>query len=487
MGKPGDIFDRGHEWQALEDFVESGAPGATLGLVYGRRRQGKTFLLEALAETYGGFYFSALKQSDAQNLERLATQYRAFTRSRASIQFGNWDEAVETLLAFGEGADLPALVVIDEFPYLLDGAPELPSLLQARLSPRGEAARSWRTRLVLCGSALSTMRGLLTGTAPLRGRASLEMFVHPFGYREAGAFWGVDHDPDLAMRLHALVGGTAGYPSMCAGAVPRSGDGLDDWAVSTLLNPSSAMFREGNVVLSEEERIVEAAVYFAVFSAVSNGKTRRSQIAAAIGRTEGALAHPISVLTEARLIAPLADALKQKRTTYHIAEPVLRLHQLVIAPNEARLSRRDGAAVWREVADTVSSNIYGPHFEHLARTWCTQHASPQTIGGRVSAVAPTEVACKEHRGNHEVDVVAIETSPNAPRRILALGEAKWRSAPCTLVHLRQLEHLRSLFELSEHVKLFMFSRSGFDPGLAAEAAKRPDVELVDPNRLYRGT
>lgn len=69
--------------------------------------------------------------------------------------------------AFGEGASDPVLGVLDEFPYLLDDTPELPSLLQALLSPRREASTSWRTRLVFCGSALSTMRSLLTGSAPL--------------------------------------------------------------------------------------------------------------------------------------------------------------------------------------------------------------------------------------------------------------------------------------------------------------------------------
>lgn len=487
MDKPQDIFNRGHEWAALDAFVSSGVAGSTLGLVYGRRRQGKTFLLEALTEASGGFYFAALKQADAQNLERLAAQYQTFTRSRAGIRFRDWDEAFAALLALGERASSPVPVILDEFPYLLDGAPELPSLLQAHLSPRGKAVKSWRTRLVLCGSALSTMRGMLSGTAPLRGRASLELFVHPFDYRDAAAFWEVDHDPDLAMRLHALVGGTAAYRDMCGGTAPNSGGELDDWVVAKLLDPASAMFREGNVLLSEEEKVVDAAVYFAVLGAVSNGKTRRSEIAAAIGKSEGALAHPLGVLTQARLIATLDDAFKQKRTTYHIAEPVLRLHQLVIAPNEARLSRHHGTAVWGEVSDTVGSKIYGPHFEHLARVWCAEHAAPGSIGGQASDVMLTKVACQEHRCNHEIDVVALETSSNAPNRIIAIGEAKWRSVPCSLKHLRQLEHLRSLLRLPDSARLLLFSRSGFDADLTAEAVKRSDLELIDTDRLYHGS
>ena len=55
------------------------------------------------------------------------------------------------------------------------------------------------------------MRGLLGGTAPLRGRAKLELLVQPFDFREAADFWGVLGDPELAFQLHALVGGTPAY------------------------------------------------------------------------------------------------------------------------------------------------------------------------------------------------------------------------------------------------------------------------------------
>jgi len=487
MTKPLDVFDRDREWHALDGFVTRARRGAALGLVYGRRRQGKTFLLETLADTHGGFYFCALKQSATQNRERLAEAYRTFTRSRARVHFATWEEAMEALLALGEDAAEPVVVVLDEFPYLLDGAPELPSVLQNLLRPKGPAAQHWRTRLILCGSALSTMRSLLTGTAPLRGRASLELVLHPFGYRDAALFWQVAHDPELAVRMHALVGGTPAYRDMCTNASPTSASDFDRWVVDNLLNPASAMFREGNALLSEEDRVVDTSVYFAVLTAISQGRTRRGEIAAAVGKADGALAHPLTVLAQAGLVAPLSDAIKQKRTTHHVAEPALRLHQLIIAPNESRLTRHHAAEVWTEVADTVAARIYGPHFEHLARTWCAEHASKPTLGGTASKVGPTEVACQEHRCNHEIDVVVIEALAQSADRVTALGEAKWRSAAVGPDQLTRLEHLRTLMKLPSNVKLLLFSRAGFTDALHHVATPRGDVELVDLQRLYTGS
>jgi hypothetical protein len=331
---------------------------------------------------------------------------------------------------------------------------------------------------------MSTMTALLGGTAPLRGRAALELIVHPFGYRDAARFWGVDHDPLLAVQLNAVVGGTPAYLDMCGGTAPKSTGTFNRWVVSTLMEPSSAMFREGNIVLAEEPRVTDLAVYFSVLAAISNGNTRRGQIASTTGRREGALAHPLEVLTAAGIVEAVSDALRQKRTTYHLSEPVLRFHQLVIAPNEARLVRRRGTAVWAELADTVSSQIYGPHFESVARTWCADHASQQTLGGTASMVAPTEIACAEHHRSHEVDVVVIDRRPNEQNRVVAIGEAKWRSARASVAQVARLEHLRNLLGVPD-AKLLLFSRSGFTE--AATALRRGDLELVDLDRLYNGS
>jgi uncharacterized protein len=487
LRKPDDVFDRDSEWNALAAFVASPAAGATLGLVYGRRRQGKTYLLQALAEATGGFYGAALRLAGLQNRERLAAAYQAYRGDPVAPRFDTWSQALTALLALGDGSPEPKVVILDEFPYLLEESMELGSLLQDLLAPRREAALRWRTRLILCGSALSTMQALLTGTAPLRGRAALELSLHPLEYREAAKFWGAT-DPAVAVRLHALVGGTAGYREMAGGTGPSRISAFDRWVGNHLLNPASAMFREGTVLVAEEERVTDASVYFAVLAAISARHTRRGEIAAAVGKSEGALAHPINVLVESRLVERLADALKQKRTTYHIAEPVLRLHQLLIAPYESRLVRYQGERVWTEAAGTVSSQIYGPHFEHLARTWCEQHASEATLGGYASHVGPTVVSCPLHRANHEVDVVVVGAGHQPGSRVMAIGEAKWRHAsPVDMSVLARLEHVRELLGLDRACKLLAFSSAGFGDDLIRASQERDDVELVDLNRLYRGS
>ncbi|MEO3888121.1 ATP-binding protein [Nonomuraea sp. B5E05] len=487
LSKPERLFGRDTEWEELVEFVTSRSVGATLGLVYGRRRQGKTLMLELLAQETGGLLFGATQQAEAQNLADLGAAYASHRGLRTPVSFGNWREALDELLRLGDERATP--VIIDEFPYLVSATPALPSYLQQALNPTGHAKENTRTRLILCGSALTTMAQLLGGGAPLRGRAVLELIVRPFGFRDASAFWGLTESPELAFRVHALVGGTPAYLEMCGGSGPADLDGFDRWVQRRLLNPASAMFREGGLLLREEPSISDPTSYAAALTAISAGNHRRSEIAAALGRPTSALAHLLGGLQSIGLVQQVDDALREKRSVFKIAEPIVRLHQLVTQRREPELVSGQAARVWRDHADTVASTIYGPHFEDLAREWCFLHASTATLNGTASTVRPSEISCRAHRHGHELDIVVSEANSFAGDRITAIGEAKGTLAPMDVAQLQRLEHLRALLpdtRVDEQPKLLLFARSGFTDGLTEVARGRSDVELVDLNRLYFG-
>jgi uncharacterized protein len=485
--RPAGLHGRTQEWAELTEFATNSNGGATLAFVYGRRRQGKTFLLQSLVEATGGLMFGGLQMTEAQNLDRFAEAYGEFRGlPPGTTRFATWDAAIDAVFALGEDTAEPVVVIIDEFPYLLESTPGLPSVIQSALSPRGRARRRSRTRLVLCGSALTTMRGLLSGGAPLRGRAVKELMIHPFGFREAAGFWGID-DLDTAFRVNALVGGTPAYLDMSAGppAGPRA---FDRWVAKALLGSGSAMFREGNILLTAE--VTDPTPYHSVLSAIADGAHRRSEIAAILRRPDSALSHPLAVLEHVQLVNRVPDALQPRRSVYHVAEPVIRLYQLLIRRNEAALVAGHGPAVWSSAADTVAAKIYGPHLEHLARLWCLVHASQATVGGRPNHVRPATIPCREHRQGHEIDVVVSAAPAFEPERVLAIGEAKAATKPVDVAELTRLDHLRQLLparRVTQPPRLLLFARNGFSTRLRHTVTTRPDVELVDLDRLYRGS
>ncbi|WP_239514235.1 ATP-binding protein [Streptosporangium sp. 'caverna'] len=253
------MFDRDREWSALVRFAADEQPGATLGVVSGRRRQGKSFLLEALCQEMGGFYFSSQEATDTESLALIGEALTRHLDPVIPFTPSNWSMVLDVLLRMGR--DRPVPVVIDEFPYLARANPALPSIIQGAYAPRRAERTSSRTRLLLCGSAMSFMGGLLSGNAPLRGRASLDLSVDTLDYRLAARFWELS-DPRLALLLHSVVGGTPAYRTeMIRYDAPRDLDDFDAWVVRAILSPGSPMFLEARYLLAEEPALRDGALF----------------------------------------------------------------------------------------------------------------------------------------------------------------------------------------------------------------------------------
>ncbi|MFI7091175.1 ATP-binding protein [Streptomyces lydicus] len=206
--KPDRIFDREAEWAALVSFVDDPRPGATLGLVSGQRRQGKTLLLEAVAGVSDGFYFDGHAAAEAETLRRLAERFGEHTRAARPPRWQRWEDAVDALLALGD--QRPAPVIIDNFPDLVTPSPTLPSVIHGAFRRLQQVRRDNRARLILGGGTPSLMRRLFSGPSSLHQLASLELLVEPFDFRKAAEFWGI-RSPRLAVQVHAVVGGTPAY------------------------------------------------------------------------------------------------------------------------------------------------------------------------------------------------------------------------------------------------------------------------------------
>jgi AAA+ ATPase superfamily predicted ATPase len=479
--KPVHLFDRDAEWEGLVSFAADARPGAMLGVVSGRRRQGKSFLLQALAEALHGIYFPALELTEAVSLRLFADELIRFSGSPVPA-FRDWLEAIPYLFRLTGDSAVP--VVIDEFPYLVRASPALPSIIQRELGPGGSAAAS-RARLLLCGSAMSVMGGLLSGQAPLRGRAGLELIVHSFGYRDAARFWAIC-DPRLAMLVHSVVGGTPAYRrELVREDTPADLADFDAWVIRTVLNPQTPLFREARYLLAEETEIRDPSLYHSVLAAVAEGNNTSGGIANYIGRKSNEVAHPLRVLEDCRLLIKEPDLFRSGRARYRIAEPLVTFYQAIMSREWSRLELGGGSTVWSGARARFLSQVAGPHFETICRDYAIS-AEPGVFGDLPGEVGSGVVSDPANRTQIEVDVVVLAPAePGRPRRVLSLGEAKWDRV-MDLHHLERLRRARDLLAVkgfdSRHAILCCYSGAGFSRELQATQSR--DIRLVGLDQLY---
>lgn len=483
LEKPGWIFDRVAEWRHLSGFASrAAARRPELGVVSGRRRQGKTYLLQALVEAAGGLYFGATESTEAESLRMFSDALARQGNLGAPPRLSNWDEAIRYLFDGFRSAG-PRLVLLDEFPYLSNSSPSLPSILQREID-RGVAART-DIKVLLCGSAMSVMGRLLGGAAPLRGRASMELVVRPFPYQDAARYWGVT-DPGLAILLNAVVGGTPAYRRFVNDDSPDSAGDFDPWVRRTVLDPGSPLFREARYLLEEESGVRDAAVYHSALAAVAEGNHTRGGIANYIGRKAADIGHHLNVLEDCGLLRRDPDVFRSGRSYYRIAEPLITFYQVVMRPRWGMLESGRAAAVWQDARPRFLAQVAGPHFEELCRQYALA-APADSFGGLPGEVGAGVINDPERRQGIEVDVVVLGPAlPGEPRRVLSLGEAKLGEV-MGLKHVRRLARARDLlaargYDTSRTV-LACYSAAGFTPELR-EGKPGETVKLIGQRDLY---
>ena len=460
--KPSTIFDRNAEWSTLSALV---GHGGGLGVMWGPRRAGKSFLLGHLAEQANGFYWQATERQSTQVLADFAAAAGARAGMPAAPALVDWSAAIRLAL----GGSLGPIVVLDELPYLIASEPGLASIIQAEVDARRRAGGG--AALILCGSAVSIMSELIGRAAPLFGRAQMAMPLGPFPAALAARHWGLGRDPRAAFLVGAVVGGLPGYRDLVLER-PTAAPQVEDWICDQVLAPWSAFLEEDALALAQPGSD-SARTFRSILSAVVNGDRTPTGISRRIGLPVTSLSRPLSRMVQAGLLMHLPDPLRRKGGRYEVGDPFMAFHQSIIAPNLVALRRGGARAVWARAEPTFRSQVLGPWMERLARDYVSGQAM-DVLGEPAGTVAPTMVNDPARRTSIEVDFVALAHDG----RILGIGEAKTSGAALTSETLAKLRRVRELLAVPE-ARLIAVTEERPRP-----SARTRDVRVIGLREIY---
>lgn len=455
-----DLIDRKLELGRLREAI---ANGPQLVVLRGRRRVGKSFLLVHATRPTRGVFFQADEQDERAHLDLLAREIAPLLTPSVPLRFESWDEALATV---GElGREAPLVVVLDEFQWLIAAQPSLESIVQRRWD-------EWQrdrvpVTLILSGSALRLMEGLLEPGAPLYGRADYRPLLRPLDYRDASLFASGRLSAESRLRRYAVLGGTPQYQVWAGKA------GLSELIAARILSKGESLYEEPLHLLREEQEIRDPGTYFAVVREIAGGRTRTNQISNATRISTPNLAKMLKRLEalgylEAR--SPLSPrGPETRRTSYRLADPFFRFWFRFVFPNRSLLERGRVKEVLR-IVERDMDTFMGLAFEDCCREWA----------GRFSAdlLPPSQQLGSwwSRDGQTEVDVVGTSR-----RRYDLLASCKWtKAAPASA--LTQLIEQRDTLPRAGGAKLAIFAR-GFSSQLERRAAEE-DVTLIGVDRLF---
>lgn len=388
------------------------APHASLLILYGRRRIGKTrLLIEWIRKSDNRtlYWVGVPTTSQAQLLSFSQALYNfANPTSPAPLNFSyaTWEQAwiQAAVLARQERFAL----FIDEFTYLLESDPSLAGVMQ---NAWDQHLKDSNIFLVLSGSHLGMMqRQLLSYQAPLYGRATAQLYLRPLSFGVTGDYF-PNHTPAERVAIYAIFGGIPAYWERIDLKTT-----ISDLIKKQLLTPNNLMQDEPLLLLHDFVR--ETHNYVALLRAIGQGERTQKEISNASGLPQGHVSKYLSVLQEAGYVerrTPVNQSLRSRLGRYHITDPYLRFYFRFLAGRQAQLALGAKQRALDEIKQHLIDFIGMYTWEELCREWLIRAGDCGEID------PPPDRVGSAWTNKIQIDVAGI----NNREKSIYLGECKW--------------------------------------------------------------
>lgn len=432
-------------------------------VIYGRRRVGKTALINQFIESKNAIYFMGVESNAKQNLENFSKNIIEYnTRIEAETSFLSFQAALDYVFKLSEKERL--ILAIDEYPYVARSSKSLASTLQLLIDKYKDSSK---LMLILCGSSMSYMEDhVLAYKAPLYGRRTAQMKLVPFDFDETCRYFKNFSDEDKAL-IYGIVGGTPQY-------LLQMNDELsvEDNIKNTYLNPTSSLFEEPENLLKQEVR--EPALYNAIITAIATGASRMSEISGKVGEDTNICSAYVKNLVALGIIqkeTPYGEKASRK-SVYSIEDNMFRFWYRFVPENNSIIARGAADLAYKRI-EPFLSDYMGKVFEEI----CKQYLWKLLLAGK----CPVEFSSLGRWwGNDPVEKsqVEIDILAEQDKNTALFGECKWTNEKVDLGVLETLVKRSELFSYKK-VHYYLFAKSGFTKGCVDRANEMENVTLLN--------
>lgn len=431
-------------------------------VIYGRRRVGKTALINQFIQDKEAIYYMGVESNSKQNLENFSKNIMEYkVNIQVDTSFLSFQAALEYVFQLAEKERL--VLAIDEYPYVARSSESFASTIQLLIDKYKDHSK---LMLILCGSSMSYMEDhVLSYKAPLYGRRTAQMKIQPFDFFDTCQYFRNFSDEDRAL-VYGMVGGTPQYLLQMDDRLT-----IEENMKNTFLNPNSFLFEEPENLLKQEVR--EPALYNAIITAIATGSSRVAEISTKVGEQSSVCTNYLKNLMALGLIqkeTPYGEKTSRK-SIYSINDNMFRFWYRFIPENNSIIVRGATNLAYKRIEPHLSDYM-GKVFEEI----CKQYLWKLLLDGN----CPIEFndlgrwwgTNPSTHNQEEIDIMGEQDKNTA-----LFGECKWTNQKVDTGILETLLKRSQLFHYSK-IQLYLFAKTGFTEGCKALAEKMGNVALV---------
>jgi|LGOV01.1.fsa_nt_gb AAA+ ATPase superfamily predicted ATPase len=461
------FIGRKNELKILEDLYQSN--NFELMVMYGRRRVGKTTLISKFSENKKYIFFVAEEINEKLLLEKFSKVIAEYMNlSNLPLNFQSWESALEYL---GELAQTERiLLVLDEFPYMVNSKNGLLSTLQNLIDHK---LRNSKLFIILCGSSISFMENeVLSHKSPIFGRRTAQMKVIAFDYYESSLFF-KDYSNELKIITYSILGGIPHYLLKF--------DNQNELKINlekNIFSRSSYLLDEPINLLKQELR--NPTLYNSIIIAIANGETKLSKIATKVGETNSKVANYIKSLLELNIISkitPITEKSNSKKSIYQINDNFFKFYFKFVVDNMSLIEQGMGEYVVKEKVLTNINEFVGHIFEEICIQYLLRKNQNYELPFIIEKMGKWWGNNPIKKQQEEIDIVGIGNNQ------ILFGECKFRNEKCSVSVFNKLIERSHLIK-AEYRIYYIFSKSGFTDKLKQIAQKRDDLNLITLDELF---
>ncbi len=439
-------------------------------VIYGRRRVGKTALINQFCKDKPTIFFSALNTTGKENLEALSKAIMSYERPdiETAPEFSSYDAALNELTALSKEKRI--VFVIDEYPYLAKATPAISAMLQHIIDYKWTDSKMY---LILCGSSMSFMESQVLGKeSPLYGRRTGQIKIEPLDYKDTAVF-----HPNLSAEENALIYGiTGGVPHYINKLDVK--DSLDEALLDNFFDRSSYLYEEPGNLLKQELR--EPAIYNAIIKAIAEGSSRMNDIKLKVGTENAVVSKYLKTLIALGIVkkeTPLTEKLG-KKTIYLLADNFFRFWYRFVPVNMSAIDSGRIAKIYPHAVKQYFSDYMGLIFERMCQDYLLYYAESLPI--ELSEIGQWWGTDPKKKKQIQIDIVGAPVEG----KDYIIGSCKYRNEKTGVDELDLIQEYAAAFGKGNNYYYYIFSKGGFTDGLL-QAQERGEVRLITLEDLYK--